>query len=192
MSALKNLTTSLLHFASSTLTRKGARKFIDASYDVESVQRSILSDTLNMVVGAESAVKHSLRKDMTVEEFRQQVPITDYNYWHDMIVEQQKSGKPMLTTSSCDRYQPTSGSTSKIKWIPYTRPFLDQADEAISPWMSDLYANFPGIKKGRHYWSLSWVPSDLRDQVSESINDDMQLLPWWKRQLRSSPNSLPN
>ena len=67
MSALKNLTTSLLHFASATLTRKGARKFIDASYDVESVQRSILSDTLNMVVGAESAVKHGLSKDMTVE-----------------------------------------------------------------------------------------------------------------------------
>lgn len=191
MSALKNLTTSLLHFASSTLTRKGARKFIDASYDVESVQRSILSDTLNMVVGAESAVKHSLRKDMTVEEFRQQVPITDYNYWHDMIVEQQKSGKPMLTTSSCDRYQPTSGSTSKIKWIPYTRPFLDQADEAISPWMSDLYANFPGIKKGRHYWSLSWVPSDLRDQVSESINDDMQLLPWWKRLFMAGTMAVP-
>ena len=191
MSALQNLTTSLLHFASATLTRKGAKKFIDASHDIESVQRDILKDTLAMVMGAESAKKHGLDANMSLEDFRKQVPITTYDYWHDMIVEQQKSGQPMLTTSSCDRYQPTSGSTSKIKWIPYTRPFLDQADEAISPWMSDLYANFPGIKKGRHYWSLSWVPSDLREQVSDSINDDLQLLPWWKRLFMAGTMAVP-
>ena len=134
MSALQNLTTSLLHFASATLTRQGAKKFVEASRDIETLQRNILKDTLAQVVGSESARKHSLTADMSVEDFQKNVPITDYDYWHDMIVEQQKTGKPMLSTASCDRYQPTSGSTSKIKWIPYTRPFLDQADEAISPW----------------------------------------------------------
>ena len=191
MSALQNLTTSLLHFASATLTRQGAKKFVEASRDIETLQRNILKDTLAQVVGSESARKHSLTADMSVEDFQKNVPITDYDYWHDMIVEQQKTGKPMLSTASCDRYQPTSGSTSKIKWIPYTRPFLDQADEAISPWMSDLYANFPGIKKGRHYWSLSWVPSDLRDAVSDSINDDLQLLPWWKRLFMAGTMAVP-
>ncbi len=191
MSALNKLATSILHFASATLTSQGAKKFVDASHDIEAQQRAILKNTLAMVVGTESARKHGLTTAMSVEEFREQVPITDYDYWHDMIVEQQQSGKPMLTTSSCDRYQPTSGSTSKIKWIPYTRPFLDQADQAISPWMSDLYSSFPGIKKGRHYWSLSWVPSDLRNAVSESINDDLQLLPWWKRLFMAGTMAVP-
>ncbi|MEC8443950.1 MAG: GH3 auxin-responsive promoter, partial [Pseudomonadota bacterium] len=75
MSALQNLTTSLLHFASATLTRKGAKKFIDASHDIESVQRDILKDTLAMVMGAESAKKHGLDANMSLEDFRNQVPI---------------------------------------------------------------------------------------------------------------------
>ena len=191
MSALNSLTTSLLHFASSQLTRQGAKKMLESSKQLESIQRAKLHSTLALVAGSASGEQHNVPADMSLEEFQQRIPVTDYDHWHDMIVEQQKNNRPMLTSEGCERYQPTSGSTSKIKWIPYTQAFLNELDGAISPWMSDLYSSFPGIKKGRHYWSLSWVPSDLRNQVSESINDDLKLLPWWKRIFMARTMAVP-
>ncbi|MDF1761984.1 MAG: GH3 auxin-responsive promoter family protein [Oleibacter sp.] len=191
MSALSNLGTTTLHFFSSQLTRKGTQALERASLDVATTQRNILKDTLALVEGTQSGQKHAVHAAMTMEEFRRQVPITDYDYWHDMIVSQREHNKPLLTSAECERYQPTSGSTSSIKWIPYTRPFLNQLDEAISPWMADLYMHFPRIKRGRHYWSLSWVPSDLREQVGDAINDDLKLLPWWKRIFMAGTMAVP-
>ena len=146
MSALNSLTTSLLHFASSQLTRQGAKKMLESSKQLESIQRAKLQATLALVAGSASGKQHNVSADMSLEEFQQRIPVTDYDHWHDMIVEQQKSNRPMLTSEGCERYQPTSGSTSKIKWIPYTQAFLNELDGAISPWMSDLYSSFPGIK----------------------------------------------
>ena len=59
------------------------------------------------------------------------------------------------------------------------------------PILSDLYENFPEIRQGKHYWSLSWVPSDLRNKMTSSINDDLQLLPWWKRLFMAGSMAVP-
>src|SRR5690606_26604103 len=113
-------------------------------------------------------------------KFRQRVAVSAYVDWQPFINRQRTSGSHILTTEDCQRHQPTSGSTSQIKWIPYTPAFLHELGQTISPWVADLYQRFPGIRQGRHYWSLSWVPGELRSAAA-SVNDDLQLLPWWKR-----------
>ncbi|MGA1524242.1 MAG: GH3 auxin-responsive promoter, partial [Planctomycetota bacterium] len=86
--------------------------------------------------------------------------------------------------------QPTSGSSAAIKWIPYTRRFLTELDSALSPWLQDLYANHPGTRSGYHYWSISWLPEDMRAQSAHSLNDDMQLLRERKRWLASQTQAV--
>lgn len=83
-----------------------------------------------------------------------------------------------LSLKELVRYEPTSGSTSQRKWFPYTKGLLREFDNASSPWIYDILAQYPKVKKGRQYWSLSWVPNDLRDEGVR--NDDTELLPWWK------------
>ena len=186
-----NLISRLLHQASYRLSKTGCNNLSEASLDVEAVQRDILNKILNAIDGSLSAHQQDIEKNTSLQEFQQQVPITDYHYWQTLIQKQQEDNKPVLTKHECQRYQPTSGSTSKIKWIPYTQEFLNELDNAISPWIGDMYEKYPGILKGKHYWSLSWVPSDLRNKLTTSINNDLQLLPWWKRLFMAGTMAVP-
>jgi hypothetical protein len=186
-----NLMSRLLHQASYRLSQAGGNNLSEASLDVELTQRTVLKKILSSIEGSQSAHQQNIEKHTSLQEFQQRVPITDYHYWQALIQEQQEDNKPILTKHECQRYQPTSGSTSKIKWIPYTQEFLNELDNAISPWIGDMYEKYPGILKGKHYWSLSWVPSDLRNKLTTSINNDLQLLPWWKRLFMAGTMAVP-
>jgi hypothetical protein len=83
------------------------------------------------------------------------------------------------TADRCRRYEPTSGSTSARKWIPYTPSLLEDFDRAASPWLFDTSLRHPAILAGSHYWSLSWLPQELRSLVHST--DDLELFPAWKR-----------
>lgn len=191
MSVISSLISRLLHQASYRLSHRGKNSFLAGSLNVEATQTAALKTLLDNIAGSENATKHGITSSTTLKEYQEQVPITDYEYWQSSISRQQQGNDFVLTKFNCDRYQPTSGSTSKIKWIPYTQPFLDELDNAISPLVADMYQQYPGIQRGKHYWSLSWVPSDLRNKLTTSINNDLQLLPWWKRLFMAGTMAVP-
>ena len=190
-SAISSLASRLMHQASYRLSLNGKNDLIRASLDVESSQKHILAKILDNISGSENAIKHGLNADTLLQDYQKNVPITDYEYWHESITKQQENKESILTKQPCQRYQPTSGSTSKIKWIPYTPAFLNELDNAIAPWLGDAYQQYPGLLKGKHYWSLSWVPSNLRNKLTTSINNDLQLLPWWKRLFMAGTMAVP-
>jgi hypothetical protein len=191
MSLLNLLTSKALHISSYALSRKGKKVFQKASKQVEKTQLKILSNLLDNIDGSQSAKQLGIDKQADLFLFQEKVPVSSYENWRHLIECQQAGEERVLSNYPCERYQPTSGSTSNIKWIPYNAPFLDELDHAIGPWMSGLYENFPEIKQGKHYWSLSWVPSDLRNIMTCSINDDLQLLPWWKRLFMAGTMAVP-
>lgn len=191
MPVISSLISRLLHHASYRLSRKGNKALFTASLDVEAHQKAVLKAIFDNISGSENASKHGITTDTTLQQYQQKVPVTDYEYWQESIAKQQKGNDFVLTKYNCDRYQPTSGSTSKIKWIPYTQAFLNELDSAISPWLADMYQQYPKILTGKHYWSLSWVPSNLRNELTSSINNDLQLLPWWKRLFMAATMAVP-
>lgn len=144
-------------------------KFIRHLYEHKSYQLSIWEEQNKL-----------LPKKMSFEEFKE-LPITDYSNWHESIEKQRLSKEKVISLDDVSRYQPTSGSSAAIKWIPYTNRFLKEIDSVAAPWLFDLYKRYPGIREGQHYWSLSWIPTELREKVKGNINDDLQLMPWWKR-----------
>jgi hypothetical protein len=191
MAFLRLILSRILHQFSFQLSKKGEQSFYHSSFDIEESQKQVLRNILKQVEGSENAKKHGLTNNSSLEELKNQVPITDYGYWSTMIERQQKINKNLLTHNDCLRYQPTSGSTSKIKWVPYTKAFLKELDNAIAPWLADMYSRYPKIKQGKHYWSLSWVPSGLRNKLTASINNDLQLLPWWKKIFMAETMAVP-
>ncbi len=179
--ALKEYSINVAHKLSALLTHFDEKNFLTSSYGVEKTQRSILKKALENISGTKTSVLRNVGRVINYEIFITKFPVTGYENWAGLIQEQKEGGSNILTNQPCLRYQPTSGSTSKIKWIPYNQDFLHQLDQAVGPWLSHMYRRYPGIKQGKHYWSLSWVPSDLRNSDTNSVNDDLQLLPWWKR-----------
>jgi hypothetical protein len=110
---------------------------------------------------------------MTYEAFRERVPLSDYADYAEQI--ERAIGDPSL------RFVPTSGSTSLRKWIPYPPAFTRELDAAAAPWLADLMLRDPRVMRGPHYWSLSWLPDELR--ARRGANDDLDALPPLRRAL---------
>ena len=182
----------IAHRAAMLVSRKGFFAYKSGLNDIRPHQERILASVIKNVMNSASGRHYGLTGDETPQRFRAKVPVTEYSHWEKLIENQRRSGEAILSTSPCERYQPTSGSTSNIKWIPYTRDFLAQVDAFISPMIYRMYRQYPGIQKGRHYWSLSWIPTELRSYICPNINDDLNLLPWWKRIFMSLTMAVPN
>ena len=183
--------TSLGHQLLKLLVTPGCRRFERHLGELEYIQRGRLSRWLAAAAESPEGQRLGIRADWRWEDFAQAVPVTTYKDYAQALERQREARSRELIDSPVMRYQPTSGSTSAVKWIPYTKLFLEELDEVISAWVGDLYRQFPNQAKGTHYWSLSWIPTDMRGQTAGDINDDMKMLSWGKRLLAYLTQSVP-
>jgi hypothetical protein len=155
------------HRAIQFYQKKSHDAFVGALGNLEATQRQKLQATLAYL---KSEVKN-------YDDFTAKFPVTSYADYQDFFLDEKKSSRRKLP--EVVRFQPTSGSTSAVKWIPYTRRLLQDFDAALGPWLYDFYGRRPEVLRGPHYWSLSWLPQDLRDEGVRL--DDTELFPFWKK-----------
>jgi hypothetical protein len=175
------------HLALELACLRADHRFEKQRDSLESVQRQHLNHLLKqMVVGK----GQSRPKDY--ESFAAQLPLTRYKEWKPRV-EAMRQGNDRLINSPLVRFQPTSGSSESIKFIPYTKLFLGELDGAIGPWLSSMYRLYPKLKKGCHYWSVSWLPESQREVLKgENLNDDSALLDFSKRILTKYTQAVPS
>lgn len=133
--------------------------------NIEEVQRKRLSSYLE-------SFSHLWPRVKNYEEFSKEFPVTNYTYWEEKINLQRGGKKDFFP--NCKRFQPTSGSSQKKKWIPYTKSFLSEYNQALGPWIFDIYKNYPRVRSGYHYFTLSWQPEEMRR--AGEINNDLEYL----------------
>lgn len=153
------------------------RKLAANLEQTESVQRRRLREIVASV--GRAPAWQDLAETSSYKDLAAKIPVRTYEEYHE-LVERQRREKRTVLAPDVVRYEPTSGSTSARKWVPYTKDFLAEINRAASAWIGDLYAREPAIKSGRHYWSLSWLPEELRAFTS---SDDADLFPWSQRLL---------
>ena len=168
------------------------KRFKESLAYVETVQRKKLAELLEYSAHTEFGKNHNLKKEMSWEKFNEALPVTIYSDWEEMILRQKKSGELIISGEPCARYQPTSGSTSRMKWIPYTKRFLSEIDAAVAPLVFDSYQREKRLFHGSQYWSLSWIPTALRKDDDSNTNDDLEMLPWWKKIVASLMMAVPS
>lgn len=174
----------LTHQALRLACWQGDRRFAGQRDALERVQRAKLAQLLRDIpLQGRPAIA-------SWEAFRERVPLSRYSDWRDRI-DGQRSGGAVLTRSRVARYQPTSGSSERLKLIPYTRRFLGELDAAIAPWVASLYRQHPGLRSGVHYWSVSWLPESQRHLLDGNFNDDSELLGGMKRVLAAYSQAVP-
>lgn len=180
---MNNMLTQLAHWIVLQSSKASARKFTQQSGQLEQVQRQKLSDLLLKVQN----------KNLTYEQFCQQYPITRYADWRDKIELSRSLGTNKLGKNPILRFQPTSGSSEALKFIPYTDIFLKELDHAIGFWLNNLYTSHPGLKNSSHYWSISWLPESQRKVLNNAnLNDDSALLSLSKRLMSRFTQAVPN
>jgi len=144
-------------------------KFLKSLQEIEETQRTRLDEILSGL---------PISKYKSYENFVQNVPLLSESDWQ-VRVAAQRAGSQALICNPADikRFEPTSGSTGERKWVPYTTGFLKELNRAAAAWMADVFREHPRTLNGRFYWSLSWLPEQLR---RESVTDDSDLFPWWQ------------
>jgi len=167
---------SALHKSLLQLTRKSHGEFLRQRKDLREVQESILRRLLAQSRLTIWGREHGVSQIKTYADFQRQLSPSTWEDWKPWVDLERTKVKSLGT--EVQRFQPTSGSGAERKWIPYTKSFLAELDRATGPWMHDLYTRHRTLQRGRHYWSLSWLPTDLRGQLS---NDDLSYFPQLER-----------
>jgi len=189
---MNGLSVSLANQLIFQFCKAGYKRFKDSLTHVEAVQRKKLAELLDYSAQTEFGKSRRLGKEMSWEHFNEALPVTGYKDWEEMILRQKKSGGRIICGESCSRYQPTSGSTSNVKWIPYSKRFLSEIDAVISPLVFNSYQTEKRLFHGSQYWSLSWIPTELRKDDDSNTNDDLEILPWWKKIIASRTMAVPS
>ncbi len=167
---------SALHKSLLQLTRKSHGEFLRQRKDLRGVQESILRRLLAQSRLTTWGREHGVSQITSYADFQRRLAPSTWEDWRPWVELERASERALC--GELKRYQPTSGSGAERKWIPYTKSFLAELDRATAPWMHDLYLRHRALRRGRHYWSLSWLPTELRGQMS---NDDLSYFPQLER-----------
>ncbi len=99
--------------------------------------------------------RFNFEKIKDVKDFRSIVPITTYEDYEDYVTQIAEGKENVLTKEEVLMLEPTSGSTSPSKFIPYTEKLKREFQQGIFPWLYDLLTNRPNVTKGSFYWSIT-------------------------------------
>lgn len=103
----------------------------------------------------ESQILNAENEKELIEKFQNKIPIVNYENIKE-FVEREKSGESnVLLSDKIKLFELTSGSTSDVKYIPYTEKFLKSYMNGVFAWIYNLYQNNKRLFLGSSYWSVS-------------------------------------
>ncbi len=136
---------------------KESRDFYRAIGDVQGTQ---VRKLLTIVRNNEATLfgrRFNFESVRGINEFRSSVPITTYEDYEDYVTQIVDGKENVLTRDKVLMLEPTSGSTSPSKFIPYTNSLKREFQQGIFPWLYDLLTNRPNVARGSFYWSITPV-----------------------------------
>jgi len=145
----------------------GHSRFLNSLKTPRSVQEQYLQKLLQNNSSTRYGKSHRFPNVSSVRDFQRIVPLTRYEDYLPYIEDIALGKSSVLTHERVILFQPTSGTTSASKLIPYTASLKREYQRAVAPWIYHLYGRVPGLTEGRAYWSIS--PEVEREKFSGCI-----------------------
>jgi hypothetical protein len=131
------------------------RAFLRATRRVADEQGRLLQEILDRNATCWFGRRHHFARLRGPAEYQREVPVMEVGAF-SAASERIAAGEPeVLTAEPVLLLEPTSGTTSGEKLIPYTASLRRQFQRAIAAWVSDLFWHRPAARRGRAYWSVS-------------------------------------
>jgi hypothetical protein len=130
-------------------------RFRRAYARLEEVQSRILRHYLITNRNTDYGRRHDFKSIQTVDEFREKVPLSNYEDYAESIEAIAQGQSMVLTAEPVLMFEITSGSASASKLIPFTQSLRSEFQRAISVWIVDIFRNNPALKNGPAYWSIT-------------------------------------
>lgn len=106
----------------------------------------------------------------SVADFQNKVPLTTYDDYVPYIEKIKRGEQRVLTAETVLLLEPSSGSTSAQKLIPYTKGLKNEFSSAIGKWFWDLNKHFSSLKYGQVYFSIT--PHTIKNDGIIGFNSD--------------------
>ncbi|MEZ6034215.1 MAG: GH3 auxin-responsive promoter family protein [Planctomycetaceae bacterium] len=161
------------------LTCKGSMSaFRDSTRRVKESQAHVLRQMIEANRDCAFGREHHFARMRDPDEFRECVPLANYEDFEPWIDAICRGHSRVLTTEPVLLLEPTSGSVSGRRLIPYTNSLKRQFRNGIDAWIGDIYTSRPALRRGRAWWLVSppverqWTAGGL----SIGFADDTQYL----------------
>jgi len=109
--------------------------------------------------------KHKFNKIRSIADFQANVPILSYDDYAPFIERIADGDENVLTAEPVLLLEPSSGSTSASKLIPYTASLKNEFLTGLTLWLEDLQKNFPTLFDGEVYFSIT--PPVRQSEISK-------------------------
>lgn len=160
------------------------RAFHRATKEVGNAQRRLLLQILRRNAATEFGRRCGFDLIDDAGEYRRRVPLGNYDTLKNEVDKIAAGESNVLTAEPVRLLQPTSGSTTGRKLIPYTATLQEQYRRCISAWIGDLFRERPNVRRGRQYWSISPAldgPHITAGGVPIGFDDDAAYLGRWQQ-----------
>ena len=163
---VKNLKYMILNKLFIFFCKKSYKDFVSnikSKSKIRETQEKILLEILKTnknteylkIFETESQILNAENEKELIEKFQNKIPIVNYEDIKE-FVEKEKSGENnVLLSDKIKLFELTSGSTSDVKYIPYTEKFLKSYMNGVFAWIYNLYQNNKRLFFGSSYWSVS-------------------------------------
>ena len=102
-----------------------------------------------------SQILNAENKKELIEKFQNKIPIVNYEDIKEFVEKEKRGENNVLLNDKIKLFELTSGSTSDVKYIPYTEKFLKSYMNGVFAWIYNLYQNNKRLFWGSSYWSVS-------------------------------------
>ena len=155
--------------------------FISNSHIVSELQNDILFNIIDKNKNCKFGKEHNFTKIKDINTYRDKIPVRSYEDLKKYMLQIEQGEKQILTTENVLLFEPTSGSESGSKLIPYTNSLKSEFRNAIDVWLWDILTKHPNIATKKSYWSVS--PALTKVQTTEGglkigFDSDLEYLGW--------------
>jgi hypothetical protein len=154
-------------------------RFHRALRRVEEEQNAILRRLLASNADTEFGRRHGFSSIRSAREYQERVPLREYEDYQESIGQIAGGSANILTHDRVRVLEPTSGSSSQSKLIPYTDSLQREFQAGIRAWIADLLLHCPDLIAGRAYWAISPAATQAhhtRGNIRVGFEDDTSYL----------------
>lgn len=130
--------------------RKIRARFLNACLSCEETQRETLQRILTLNAESQLAKDFSLKPNLSVDEFRSLFPISEYELYEPYIDKMRQGEHSALLGDNNEllMFALSSGTTNESKYVPITKPFLNDYREGWRIWGIGAVDGHPGCDRG--------------------------------------------
>ncbi len=135
--------------------RAESEAFMNSIRNVKEVQERKILELVRKNASTVFGIEREFPKIRSVNDFQRAMPVSTYEEFKPYIIRIMDGEQKVLTAEQVLMLEPTSGSVSPSKFIPYTASLREEFRRGIFPWLYDLMQSNPKMNNGSFYWSIT-------------------------------------